>query len=92
MKDMLYKANCSMREIAPRDGRHYTLEELQGFVGGYIELVYSKDGERVMVVNEEGKLQGLAPNVWGTNWAYEQGMTDYIVGDVALVAAHRIKI
>lgn len=91
MRDMLYKANCSVCEISPRNGRYYTLEELQGFVGGLIELVHSKDGGSVMVVNENGKLEGLAPNVWGTNWANEQGLVDYIVGDVAVVASHRIK-
>lgn len=47
--------------IAPKNGTQYTLEELQGFVGGFIELVpMSKD--RYAVVNEEGQFLGFDLN------------------------------
>lgn len=40
-----------------------TLEELQGIVGGYIETVrFASDC--TIVCNEEGKLLGLAPNIF----------------------------
>jgi len=39
----------------------YTLQQMQGVVGGLIELVDSKDG-RTLVVNEEGLLKGLDLN------------------------------
>ena len=38
-----------------------SLEAMQGLVGGYIESVALGDGI-YMTCNEEGKLQGLAPN------------------------------
>ena len=52
------------REVSPANGREFTLEELHAFVGGYIELVKLKpgNGQDYMYINEEGKLQHLAPN------------------------------
>lgn len=45
---------CQAKEIP------YTLEAMQGLVGGYIETVEIMDGI-VIVCNEEGKLLGLPP-------------------------------
>lgn len=39
-----------------------TLENLQGFVGGYIEAIYPFDDSVAIVCNEEGKLDGLPLN------------------------------
>ena len=47
--------------IAPKNGSEYTLEELQGFVGGFIELV-PMSKSRYAVVNEEGMFLGLDIN------------------------------
>ena len=38
-----------------------TLKEAQEFVGGWIEMVYLKNGDQ-MIVNEEGLLLGLPVN------------------------------
>lgn len=48
----------------PHDGRKFTLAELQGFVGGNIELVHLKPGHghAEAYVNEEGKLDNLPIN------------------------------
>jgi len=55
-----------------------TLEALQALVGGYIEAVpLSRDA--VILVNEEGKLRGMAPNV--------MYFDDVLVGPVVLVGA-----
>jgi hypothetical protein len=51
----------SITSIAPKNGKHYTLEELQALVGGYIELVPMSKG-RYAVVNEEGMFLGLDLN------------------------------
>jgi len=40
----------------------YTLEQLQEQVGGYIQSVPLYD-DIIMIVNEEGKLQNLLPNL-----------------------------
>lgn len=39
-----------------------TLEALQAAVDGYIEAVTLAPGRAVMIVNEEGRLRGMAPN------------------------------
>lgn len=40
-----------------------TLEALQGAVDGYIEVVTLVPDKAVMIVNEEGKLRKLYPNI-----------------------------
>jgi len=39
-----------------------SLEQLQGFVGGYIEQVASLIPHRALIVNEEGFYEHLTPN------------------------------
>lgn len=33
------KTNGEIVEVQPKNGTDYSLEELQGFVGGYIEII-----------------------------------------------------
>lgn len=63
------------------------LETLQAAVGGYIETVPCRDNGKgkVMILNEEGKLQGLPYNAKAT--AMARGIiadSDVIVGDVVI--------
>ena len=74
---VLIKANGEMTHVNPADGKAFTLEELQGFVGGYIEIVTTLRGNK-LVVNEEGKLNGLPVNIIATEI---YGQEDVIVGD-----------
>ena len=88
----ILKSSVEIVEIKPKNGRHFTLEELQGVVGGYIEIV-RLSGNQFMVVNEEGKLMGLPFNSLATNalrLAYPQS-DDIIVGDVLLCMDNEIK-
>jgi hypothetical protein len=71
--------------VRPR-GAHWSLEELQALVGGYIEVVRTIDG-RLMVINEMGKLEGLPLNKQATR-IYQHGRVDPIVGP-AIVADTR---
>ena len=48
--------------IVKPDAEHFTLKELQEAVEGYIEIVHSKIGGCVDVVNEEGLIKGLYIN------------------------------
>jgi hypothetical protein len=59
-------------------GDFWTLEELQGLVGGYIEVLRTIDN-RIMVVNEMGKLMELPLNKQATR-IYQHGRVDPIVG------------
>ena len=48
-----------------------TLEALQNAVGGYIETVRLMVDDAVMIVNEEGLLQGLPYNTAASNLAMQ---------------------
>ena len=80
----LLKADGSVTDYPPK-GKTYTLEEMQTAVGGYIEIVHV--GRRhLMVVNEEGKLNGLPVNKKATE--LYNNPNDEIVGD-ALVCSNQ---
>jgi len=85
------KTDGTTTEVHPKDGRAFTLEELQAFVGGYIELVRI-DGERNLWLNEEGKLDGLPLNVKATKLTH--GIIaewDFIVGDVLVATPEEFR-
>lgn len=77
--------------VKAKNGRDFSLEELQSFVGGYIEII-QLDDEYIMVVNEEGKLIGLPTNENATCMLAEIfGMVNYIVGDVIICKSKFVK-
>lgn len=79
------KANGEVCDVTPRNGKDFSLDELQAFVHGYIELVYLGN-DMVMVVNEEGKLLGLPRNTKAT----QMYPLDIIVGDVLVCHSNQI--
>ena len=86
---ILIKANGRKKTISPDNQTNFTLEELQKYVGGSIQMVQTKD-DRIIVMNEEGKIKKLLPNKRATK-LYEYGEYDYIVGDVLVVQKNQIK-
>lgn len=81
--------------VAPENGKKFSLKELQGFVGGLIEIVPTKEKDMVLVINEEGKLNGSPVNMKATKLYlhgvdrvedWDLGKGDLIFGDVLLVA------
>ena len=85
MGSTLYMTDGRTKEVRPSNGVHWTLEELQGFVGGYIEVVGTVD-ERFMVINELGKVlqPPLELNIPATR-CYIHGRRDVILGDALIV-------
>lgn len=79
------KANGETKEVQPKNGTDYSLGELQGFVGGYIEIVYLEGGG-IMVANEEGLLEGLPINSIASMTA-----GTVIVGDVLVCKSEEVK-
>lgn len=64
------------------------LDVLQKLVDGYIEVVANPEHGFEMVINEEGKLDGLHPNFTAYNLVWRQiGMYDMIVGDAVIVGS-----
>jgi hypothetical protein len=77
----LIKSDGSISEVKFK-GKKPSLEEMQQAVGGYIEMIPTKD-KRMMVINEEGKMKHLPLNSVATSMVtLFQG--DFIVGDVLI--------
>lgn len=85
MASLLYMTDGRTKEVRPSNGVHWTLEELQGFVGGYVEVVRTVDG-RFMVINELGKVlrPPLELNIPASR-LYVHGRRDVILGDALIV-------
>ena len=66
-----------------------TLEKMQEFVGGYIQIVENKDGDQ-FIIDEEGRLKGKPVNpdaseMWlGAHWAEDDDFKN-LVGDVMVL-------
>ena len=76
--------------IEPKNGTDFSLEELHTIVGGYIEIVLLGDN-RIMVVNEEGKINRLPLNVRATCIVNGAGIADTIVGNVLICRSEMVK-
>lgn len=61
MTALFIKSNGETISITPENGTFFSLKELQKYVGGYIEMLLTKDN-RTMIVNEEGRLNNLNVN------------------------------
>ncbi len=94
---LLIRSDSTARRVKPLK-KEFTLEELQGFIGGNIEIVRLPSGLS-MVVHEIGKALGLPKNERATAiWQKEFPLDKYpdnndslIVGDVVLAEEHLIK-
>lgn len=75
--------NGKKKIVRPKNCTDFQLEEMQKIVGGYIETLRI-GGDRIMVVNEEGKLKDLEVNEEATHIARCNGYADIIVGDVLI--------
>lgn len=81
------KSDGTSASVSPGNGTTWSLSELQGFVGGYIELVgLPASRSQIMVVNEEGLLCGLPMN----HAASAEAMRP-IVGDVLICDTKEIE-
>lgn len=90
MKAEIIKTSGERIPVKPENGTDFELHEMQTIVGGWIEVVYLRDG-RIMVVNEEGKVNRLEPNIVATNLLLAQGGWDMVVGDVLVCDASMLK-
>lgn len=87
----IYKTDGTKEDVFPKENGKFSLEEMQEIVGGYIETIDLPSG-MVMVLNEEGKLEGLEKNEVATEiWKREFPIEDYpdnndelVVGNVLL--------
>jgi hypothetical protein len=87
----LIKVDGSETILRPK-GSHFTLEELQTFVGGYVQMIQLSNGEE-MYLNKEGKLENLPINRRATTLGKVCGIAadDCIVGDVIILNSQEIQ-
>ncbi len=77
------RTNGDVLTITPK-GDRLTLEEMQEYVGGYVEPVPIPDSlGAVMLADEDGTLKGLEYNPKATGLAGR-----LIVGDVVVISEH----
>lgn len=91
-KAQLYKTDGVIIDINPEKGKTFSLKELQGYVGGTIDIQPLPKLKKVLVLNDEGKLIGLPRNANATEiWKKEYPIAEFpfnndelIVGDVII--------
>lgn len=88
---MIIKTNGSVVKVEPKNGSDFKLDELKEVVNGYIEIITLNDGN-YMVVNEEGKINGLEYNPIATGiLCGARGFGDFVVGNVLVCKTSEIK-
>jgi hypothetical protein len=86
---LLIRADGTETEVTPAD-TEFTLEELQVLVGGYIELVSTRDGLQ-MYVNEEGLVLDLPINVKASGLIAPKYWTvDGVRGDAVVITRGQV--
>ena len=83
MATLLY-ADGHKETVNPKNGKTFELEELQGFVHGYIEIVHV-GSDQLLVVDDEGLFNPLLPNLNASAIAGTM-----IVGDALLCESNEI--
>ena len=82
----------SLEKVEPENGKTFSLSELQAYVDGYIEIKKVCKFQKMLVMNEEGKLYNMPPNPLATKLFQEQyGPIDVIVGDCLLCEISEIE-
>lgn len=94
----LFKTDGTTQHVEPKNGKTFTLEELQDYVGGDIEMVHAFNRENFtisgefFIMNEEGKLRGLEVNLKATDqYRKKVHPFDVLVGDVLLCESDEIE-
>jgi hypothetical protein len=77
--------NGEEKEIVPKDGKYFTLTELQVIVEGYIETVEINNTD-IMIINEDGKINHLPYNKIATQIFQKKypDNEDHIVGNAII--------
>lgn len=88
IKTKYIKSNGESENIYPLNYSNFTTQELQMYVGGYIEIV--PIGQFLLIVNEEGKLNGLPYNKRATE-LIRLISNDYVAGDVVYCEKELVK-
>ena len=97
-KANLYTTSDEIRPVEPKDGKYFSLKELQAFVGGNIQMIYLPHGD-IIIMNEDGLLKRLRKNKAATYFwkkefpidEYPDNNAEYLVGDVLITSKEYIE-
>ena len=86
-------------DIKPQNGKTFSLKELQGYVGGTIDIQELPKMGALLVLNDNGKCEGLPENpvatiLWKMNYPikeYPENNDELVVGDVVICTKNYIK-
>ena len=91
MRPTILRVNGERKEVMPKNGTDFTLEEAQGIVGGLIDIVYLSSTQ-IMVVNDEGMVNGMKVNRNASLvYLITRGRVQPIYGDVLVCDTEMIK-
>ncbi len=83
MTATLYRTDGTTETVTPATPPFFTLEEMQGFVGGFVEAHRINDGADWLLMNEDGYADDLPTNDTATiQFPYFSTGPRGIVGDV----------
>lgn len=86
----LIKTDGTIQEVKPNNGKFFSYEELKEFVEGMVEMVPLPNG-KVIIVNEEGKLNGLLKNEKATEvWKQEYPIEKYPLNNDELIVGNAL--
>ncbi len=78
----LYNVGRSVDEVQPKNGKKFSLEEVQSLVGGHVELIHL-NGDNILLCDGDGVLRFKRVNTLATKHAKQLGWKgSYLVGNV----------
>lgn len=81
----------TISDVEPANGTDFSLEELQQYVGGLIEIVETPTPGQIMVVNEEFLFNGSNPNPIATAMMERPGEPAMICGSVVICDDEQVR-
>lgn len=88
----LIKTNGEEIKIFPKNGTDFSLKELQNYVDGYIEIVNLRSENNIMIVNEEGAINGMLVNLKASMiYSKAFNVNQCIYGDVVICKHNMVK-
>jgi hypothetical protein len=81
---LLIKSTGEIIKVYPEKKGEFSLDQLQGYVGGLIEYVESNVRGLELIINEESKMNGSMLNIFASNY-YKYKEVDLLFGNVLLI-------
>ena len=85
----------TVKEITPKNGTDFSLEEIKEYINGFLEVVWLRDEHNnIMIIDEEGKIKNLDSNITATDLAIQSKAIypcDFIAGNAIVCSMDQFK-